>query len=218
MEIQVLQWVRLLVPGIMLYLLAALLCWATRWCELSVPKNWEDVAKLTAVLVLGVLYNFTDLSEWSNRKYYDQVNYNLMQKLTEPFKNDPQVPKSLSWGQIRSVFYHIVDSDESLKVQAKLAYWNGALWTSAADLRVVALFGLIALFSAFFLTYFVRSLSIDETRVVIASFALLIIFSSSFYASEKLTARHIEIGNRQVEYIRINHLKDLREGLIQAGS
>jgi hypothetical protein len=143
MELVVLQTVRLLAPGVMIYLLLVGICWATRWCELTVPNKLEDITKLFAVVVLGTIYNISDLTEWSNRKYFDRVNQNLTIRLTEPFKNDPEVPKNLTWSKVRLVFYKIVDSDESLKVKAKLAYRNGAFWASVADLRVISAIGCV---------------------------------------------------------------------------
>jgi hypothetical protein len=173
---------------------------------------------LFAVVVLGTIYNISDLTEWSNRKYFDRVNQNLTIRLTEPFKNDPEVPKNLTWSKVRLVFYKIVDSDESLKVKAKLAYRNGAFWTSVADLRVISAIGCVVFLCLPIAPYLIQNAKFESWRALLISALLLIPFALSFPISDRLTTRHMEIGNEQVDHILAYHKKDLRDGLIWVGA
>jgi hypothetical protein len=123
----------------MLYFVLAGICWYSHWCELAFPKQYEDVIKSILALALGYIYSISYLRETSNERYFEAVNKNLVDLLTRPFAGDPTVPKGLSWNQVRHVFYHFIDKDASLGHQKGLAYWNGALWTSSADLRAIGL-------------------------------------------------------------------------------
>ena len=127
--------IRFFVPAVMLYFVLCAICWFSHWCELAFPTQYDQITKSIAAIILGFIYSVSYLRESANGIYYDAVNKNLMDKLTGPFAADPNVPKDLPWSTIRPIFYGLVDNDASLKHQATLAYWNGALWTSSADLR-----------------------------------------------------------------------------------
>jgi len=133
-----LKTIRFFVPAGMLYFVLAGICWYSHWCELAFPKQYEDVIKSILALALGYIYSISYLRETSNERYFEAVNKNLVDLLTRPFAGDPTVPKGLSWNQVRHVFYRFIDRDASLGHQKGLAYWNGAFWTSSADLRAIS--------------------------------------------------------------------------------
>ena len=131
MELTTQKYLRLILPGAFLYGLLVILCWTTKWCELAIPNSWEELSKLLAAIVLGAVYSMTPLRELSNGFYFLDVNQNITARLTSPFKEEiPSVDK-IGWAEIRHIFYHFVDIDETLKVKSSIIRFNGLLWTSS---------------------------------------------------------------------------------------
>jgi hypothetical protein len=215
MPIFVLKTIRYFVPAGLLYLLLVLFCWASAWCSLAVPENYETITKSLLALALGGIYYALPLREYFNDVYFNRVNQSLINQLTLPFKVDPNFPKELTWNQVRRVFYPFVDNDKSLKHLKGLAFWNGAIWTSAADVRAscigIILFALVMLFANI-----VGSTTFDNAKATYSILLLAVVFTISIPLSELITQRHIKIGTQQAEYIRLNHRNDLRDKLIRA--
>lgn len=141
---KMLKIIRFFVPATLLYFALVAICWFSHWCELAMPTQYDQLTKSIFAIVLGFLYSVSGLRARANRDYHSAVNKNLMCKLTRPFADDPDIAKRLPWSTIRPIFYGFVDNDASLKHQSGLAYWNGAFWTSAADLRAISFLACIA--------------------------------------------------------------------------
>lgn len=207
--------VRFLVPGCLLYVLLVAVCAATNWCSLALPTNWEELSKLTLAVALAFLYNSVRLRERMNESFFKAVNQNLVDKLTAPFAANPMVPRPLQWRHVRPVFYSIIDGDPSLTHQASRAYFNGALWTSAADLRVISLIGILVFVGVLFLGNLFPGLTFPYGKVVGAILVCIFLAGISFPISAAITRRHIEIGNEQVEFILAKYRENLRQQLTQ---
>jgi len=217
MKFTVLNIVRFFVPGALLYALLSSICLVTHWCSLSLPDRWEEITKYTSSFVFSFFYAALPIRFWSNAIYFDAVNRNLVTRLTAPFQNDPEVPKPLQWRHIRPIFYRLVDSDKSLSHQSFRAFASGALWTSAADLRAVALIGT----TAFFILSLggpaignqFPDLAFPVHRSVIAMAICVFLALISFPLSSLITKNHIAIGNEQIDFILAHYRDQLREGL-----
>jgi hypothetical protein len=218
MAIFTLKTIRFLVPAILVYILAALFCWVSNWCSLAVPESYEALGKSIIAIALGAVYYALPLRECANQDYFDRVNRNLVYQLTLPFTDDPSFPRDLTWRQARRVFYPYVDNDKSLEHLKVLAFWNGAVWTSAADLRMIAGIGVIFIAVVMLVVNLIGDNSFDNARAIYVIMLLLLLFLISIVLSELTTGRHIKIGTQQAEQIRLHHRDDLRAKLIQARS
>jgi hypothetical protein len=211
MEYKLLSTLRYFIPGMMLYFLLVSICWATKWCELEIPKTWEEFLKLSLAAVLAYPYTASKLRNRMNEFYFEAVNKNLVKGLTEPFKGDPGVPRGLTWQQIRSTFYHLVNSDAALTHHSRRAYANGALWTSAADLRAISLIGVLAFITCILVGQLFEIAEFPPIRAIAGIAVCLLLMGISFRLSSALTQKHIEIGNEQLEHILTHHKDKLRD-------
>jgi hypothetical protein len=143
MELKTQKYLRLILPGVFLYGLLVILCWTTKWCDLPIPRGWEEITKLLAAVVLGTIYTLTGFRDLSNRCYHLDINKNISSALVDPFREEIPNAGSLEWRDLRHVFYHFIDSDETLKTKSAIIRFNGLLWTSIADLRVVSILGVL---------------------------------------------------------------------------
>jgi hypothetical protein len=181
----------------------------------------EEATKLVAALVLGAIYSLTPLRELSNGIYHLDVNENISRRLTKPFEDlNPQF-KALGWSKIRHIFYHFVDKDETLKVKSQIVRFNGLMWTSLADLRVVSVIGVLAFSASTVCSHYVglasgvTALTYDEYRAGIPIFLLTVLFLLTFYFSRRVTNRHKALGDEQCEYILTQYKSELRAKLAE---
>jgi hypothetical protein len=115
------------------------------------------------------------------------------------------VPKGLSWRDISAVFYNLVNNDPALTHHSKRAFRNGALWTSAADLRAVSLIGILIFEIVLLVGQLVDRLSFPAYRAVFGILVCILIFVISFALSKAFTNKQMEIGNEQIEHILMHH-------------
>jgi hypothetical protein len=214
MSLQTQKYLRLIIPGIFLYGLLVVFCWTTQWCTLAIPQTWEELSKLLAAVVLGALYNFTHLRELSNKFYHFDVNSNIVRILTRPFITEMPGVQRIAWQDFRSTFYNVVDHDESLKVKSEIIRFNGLLWTSVADLRVVTIIAVLIFSASMICSAYITPLRYPEYRAGIPIFLLSIIFLCTFWFSKITTDRHKVLGMEQCEYI-LEHHRDALKGKLE---
>ena len=218
MEYTYLSWVRFFIPGVLFYVIAASLCWATGWCALPLPSRWQDLVGLTLAAFLAFPYHASNLRHRMNEPYFNAVNQNLVQQLTSPFANDLAVPKGLTWMQIRPAFYNLVNDDKALTHQSRRAFRNGAAWTSAADLRAASLIGVLLFCLVLLIGNIVSFAQFPPYRAIAGILGCLIIALLSLSFSKTLTSQQIAIGNEQVEHIMLHHRQRWRNTLINIQS
>jgi hypothetical protein len=218
MAITTLKWIRLIVPGVLLYLLAVLFCWTSTWCHLAIPDTYGAITGSITGVVLGAIYYALSLSKFANQDYFDRVGQNLVCQLTLPFIDDPDFPRDLTWRQVKHVFYPYVDNDKSLEHQKILAFWNGAFWTSAADLRMVSGIGVCFFALIMLAVNLIGGINFDNFKATWAILLLVVLFFLSIGLSELTTRKHIKIGTYQAKHIRLQYRDELRAKLIAAGS
>lgn len=198
-----LKWLRFATPGLLVVILAGVLGLVTGAWNVFWPDNPQDYLQSTTVLALAAAYYITPLRAMTNQPFFDEVSENLRRGLVRVagIEDDPSV---YTWQAVRGVFYHFVDSDKSLSAKASLAYFNGFIWTTLADLRALSfLFSIASIFFWFF--------GLQQALVATVIFATLI--AISHYGSITVTARHKEIGNEQIEIIEHKYRSELTKML-----
>lgn len=181
---------RLWLPGVFLCVFYSLAGRITgEWSPLFV--NLDDIKYSTPALILGCLYYALPLREYSNRRYYDSVNENLRSRLVE-ISGLTDNKEMYSWNKMRSIFYIIIDNDNSLTIKSRQAYQNGLIWTTVADIRAISALSLV-------LSIVLLIHKVNNSGVLCAMFMTLVLVSYLF--SYLITKRHIRIGNEQLEII-----------------
>jgi len=227
MTLDVQKYLRLILPGIFLYGLLVILCWTTNWCDLVLPQSWEELTKLLAAIVLGFLYSLTPLREISNNCFHLDVNQNISAALVRPFESEIPHSSHIGWNNLKHVFYYFVDKDESLKTKSSIIRFNGLLWTSAADLRVVSILGVLIFSASMICSHYSNlvlpqpissSLQFNEYRAGGPIFFLTLLFLATFYFSKTLTIKHKKLGDEQCEYILLHYKDELKEKISKLSS
>ena len=204
---------RFIIPGVFLYGLLALLCWTTSWCSLALPESYQEITKLLGAVALAVVYRFFPLREFSNGPFHARVNANIRELLGKPFQQTIPEAKSLPWKKMRVIFYYFVDKDPSLKTQSENIRFNGLLWTSVADLRVVAMIGIGLLCVIAIAVPIYPAAAFDEGRLLLPMIGLWLLLGSSYYASHVLTEKHRKLGENQCDVIIAQYKSELAEKL-----
>jgi hypothetical protein len=194
---------RLGIPGVITLVFFALLGWSAELWEARWPENVKDVLWSLPVVILGGIYYVLPFRSWSNRKFFDAVSENIRSTMMQ-ISGLPDDSSTYTWKAIRGVFYHFIDSDQSLSKKASLAYFNGSIWTTMADIRVLSF-----LFTVLALILWWRGA--EEAQYSAEIFGA--IFFLSFFASAAVTRKHKEIGNQQLEIIEQKYASDLRTRL-----
>ena len=218
MSSSALKTIRFFVPGVFSYVLFVLFCWASNWCTLALPESYETLTKSLLALALAAVYYALPLRKNANRIYFDRVNQNLVDELTRPFNSDVDFPKNLRWPKISRIFYNYIDTDPRLAHTKGLAFWNGAFWTSTADLRVISGLGVLLFAGAILIANLIHDSSFNNSRAIGGLLLLIFLFVISILFSELTTRLHMAIGSQQAEYIRENHRAELKAKLIQASA
>lgn len=203
MTLNTLKWWRFSSPAVIIILFIVLFGYLTGLCELSLPKQPEEWAKTVPGVVLSILYYLSGLRNLANRYWFEKVNENIRVRLVAISGLDDD-PTRFSWKAIRPIFYSLVDNDPSLTKKSELAYFNGWIWTTIADLRAL---------SAIFIILSVVMFWFGIAGAQISIFVFLVIFAVSFFASHILTNYHKEIGDQQLEIIELAYQETLRERL-----
>lgn len=203
MEMRTLKKIRFFVPGVILIIFYSILGWVTNLWEPFPTDNLNDLLYGIPVIIICVLYYSFNLTALSNRWWYDDVNENLRLSLVKisELKDEREI---YTWQKLRVIFYKIVDNDISLSIKSERVYWNGLFWTSIADVRASAFIFII-------LSLVILSLGIGKAAWALVLYTVL--FSASFFLSNKLTKKHKELGNEQMEMIEHFHKEQIKREL-----
>lgn len=192
MPIELLKSLRFITPGIIIIFSWAFLGKLTGDWKIAVPQKISDIGSYLPAIVAAGVYYLTPLRDWANRKHFDSINQNIRCKLAKIAAVDLGNPRA-AWPNLRRLFYRIVDSDNSLQLHAKRAYFNGFIWTTIADVKAIAL-----VFAAFALLYhFLFSSQGALWGVLIFSFFAGICWP----LGATITRKHKEIGDEQIAII-----------------
>lgn len=211
MSLQNQKYLRMLIPGLLLYGVLILFCWTTDWCSFTIPQSWEEVSKLLVAMILGVLYNYTPARKIANKSFFDQINKQICTKLTSPFAETLPSALTLPWSKIRLIYYHFIDKDESLRVKSEIIRWNGLFWTSAADLRAVGVIALLLFSAALVCDFHNIHTDFESDRAGYPLLGITVLMLSSVFASKALTKRHLDLCDEQCDYILLHSREELKD-------
>jgi hypothetical protein len=115
MSKETLKVMRLIVPGILIFLLFYPLHKGALSIEALSSIHTEDVIYVVIVLVLGGIYKTLELRSILFKEQLDLVHQNIKSKLLAPFSTDSWIAKlqPLPAKSFLKVFYKIVDSKSS---------------------------------------------------------------------------------------------------------
>lgn len=202
MSLSQLMLVRFIVPAALMLLYAKLLGAMTGLWSTPLP-DFEKSSYLPIIVIPAVIYYVTPLRKWTNayhhKRIVDRLRVGLVQITGYPDRED-----RYTWKKLRPLFYSLVDSDESLKQKASLAYANGAIWTSLADSTILAILFFLASMLLFYLGF---------ENAFPAGMAFLLIGAMSFAGSRGCTSRQINIGAEQLEIIDFKYKADVEKRL-----
>lgn len=185
-----------------MFIYAKLLGQMTGLWSTTLP-DFEKSSYLPIVVIPAVLYYVTPLRKWTNAYPHKRVVERLREGLVK-ITGYPDQKDRYTWEKLRPLFFTLVDSDESLKQKASLAYANGAIWTSFADSTALAVLFFLASMLLF-------HLKIEEAFP--AGMIFLLIAAVSFGGSLACTSRQIDIGAEQLEVIELKYKSEVEKRL-----
>ncbi|MHC2624092.1 hypothetical protein ACVIW2_006124 [Bradyrhizobium huanghuaihaiense] len=200
--LSLLKFVRFVIPAALMLLYAKLLGQMTGLWSTTLP-DFEKSSYLPIVVIPAVLYYVTPLRKWTNAYHHRRVVERLREGLVK-ITGYPDHKDRYTWKKLRPLFFTLVDSDESLKQKASLAYANGAIWTSCADSTILALLFFLVSMLLFYL-------KIEEAFPAGMIFLLIAVFS--FAGSLACTSRQIGIGAEQLEVIDLKFKSEVEKRL-----
>ncbi len=195
MSLETLKLIRLIVPGIIIFFFTMILGNITGLWHISLPDNLEKAAYIPSMLIPGAIYYLTPLRSWTNARHHKRLIEHLRTGLVSISEIDDR-PEKFTWPALKSLFFSLVDLDASLKTKASLAYFNGAIWTTCADLTILGIiFGVISF--CLFLVFIKNSL--------LATLIFIVTACLSYFGSLSTTRKQITIASEQLEIIRLNY-------------
>lgn len=214
MSIRMLKFLRLVIPGFMI-LVIILTIQNKDLSGLSKVLQSIDLSKkgftfYVVPFVFGAIYYVLGLRDLFFKKPIKTIQKNIRDRLLSQFEKDPEIcpysDKLKGNRNIIEVFYKFVDSDPSLKEKSNNVRFNGAFLSSFADACVISIFAFI-LYAAL-LGY---SFSIYYLFLLILS---VILFTASYFLGlPKMTQRHLNYSNSQIDFILTNLHDDLKKAL-----
>ncbi|MEA5470175.1 hypothetical protein [Spirulina sp. 06S082] len=202
MSLETQKWLRFITPGILIILFGIFLGRVTGLWKFAFPSDFKEASVSLVFIIPAAVYYLTPLRSYANGKFFDEISENLRSEIVRI--SEFEDGEYFNWKSVRGVFFSIIDDDKSLERKSRLAYFNGYIWTTVADVRALCIVFLL-------ICTFLFVLRIDGA--LWAATAFLVLLSLTFPASRVLTDLHKEIGNQQVEIIQHNHLEFLNQKL-----
>jgi len=176
-------------------------------------KSIDGLQYLIIIFTFGAIYYIVDyilgLQKYFFQKSRDKINDNIKNKLIKICNNVPEVliveNKLRKDRTLMHIFYHFIDNDESLKDKANGVRLNGLILSSLSDLAIISLLMIVIYFHFFIYFHNAKYLVL----IAIALFAFLV----SRLPIPKITEKHINMSNEQLEFIELIYRKDLQQKL-----
>jgi|SRR6266700_5319826 len=212
MNKEMLKTLRLLVPGLMIAVgCVAPLFFGTLHFAETIRSN-EKLLLWLVPPAIGTLYYVLSLHRYFMEFPLEQIHNGIKDALLAPFTNHsvigPASPQLREGRTILNIFYQFVDNDNSLTERAKSVYLNGLVLSSLADLRAITVLLLPVYLGAWMFTkngdfgwYLLAAIVLNVVAIPLIRIA---------------TAKHIELGAEQTEFIAQLHLSELENLLIAA--
>jgi hypothetical protein len=202
MTIGKLKFLRFFVPSVLILIFIKILGLVTGWWETALP-DFSKMQYLPTALIPGTLYYITPLRRWMNAPHHKRINENIRKELLNigGLRDRPDI---YTWKRLRSLFYSLLDEDKSLTRKGELAYFNGLIWTSCADSSVLSL-----MFSVLCVGLYL--LGVQSCLLAMALFILIFVISA--VGSIVTTKRQMDIGEEQLEIIRLKYSDNVAKHL-----
>ena len=208
MEQKTLKKLRILIPGII-----AVIC-GTYYYSIITNQEFKEIdfseysIPFLVAISFGVIFYLTDvrflITNFSHKKIDLNIKKHII-KLYTPNLSKEEKQYLYQKGRLKTVFYNIIDNDESLKVKQNNVFLNGLIWTSMADLVLITFaFSIIFFISIFIFKEADQELLIGGFIMILGSIIGLIAHVLAFF-------KHIKLGNDQIEYIETHHVNRVDE-------
>ncbi|MDN4633408.1 hypothetical protein QCD71_17935 [Sphingomonas sp. PsM26] len=183
--------IRLITPPLIVLILGVVFLSFFGLKIIRIPEKLEDAAFSIPTIIIALLYYITPFRSWANGAHHKHINENIRSRLVL-IANLRDDPVKYSWKKVKNVFYRQIDSDGSLKKRSEDIMFNGAIWTSLADLTVISagysIIGLIPLFL--------------QIRKSLLSLTVMILITVLSICLQKLvTRKHFSMGIDQLDYM-----------------
>ena len=201
MDIGTLKKLRAVVPGTLL--IAGLIPLYTFWTGKPISSiQGADLVSAgvagIAAYAIGAIYSSFCWRAIFNGRSHARIGANIKHRLlaigrTQPLA-DARREELLSGKELMDVFYALVDSNETLKVRAKMVYENGLYWSSVPDCVVLG-----TMFAALYFPLWLMSdyRPFLDWAVVASAVALL----AGFVLHPRAEKKHIHLSNDQLDFI-----------------
>lgn len=205
MSIELLKKVRLIAPGIIMFLFAVILGAATKWWKLELP-DFEKAMYAPSLILPGLLYYITPLRKWVNQPHHNRLVEYIRAELVAAAEVDDR-PEKYSWRALKPFFFNKIDNDESLKTQSKLAYFNGSVWTTFADITALSIIYILLSISIWFI--------FNNDGAIFSAIVFFVFSVIGLLGSFSTTKKQMEIAKDQVDYIEFKYKSDLEKRIAE---
>jgi hypothetical protein len=204
MNLETLKKLRLLIPGIIIVIYGLFYISIISEKEFSGFEFKEYTIPSVIALIIGVFYEMFEVrylvTNYSHKKIDLNIKNHICRLFTQPL-NDIQRQFIFKKNRLKSIFYHVVDNDESLKQKSKNIYFNGIIWTSTADLSIISIF--ISVLVLISMAFFEGSIKSD---LLIFGLTTIMIGLISLGLHSLAFLKHIKLSNEQIDFIETHHI------------
>lgn len=213
MSLEKLKLFRIIIPGILILLIGLPLFQDGLEPQKLVSSltPYEGIVYTLVVSVLGGIYHLLGIRSLFWECSMQRIQANIKGQLLIAFTDNERIAASsenLRRGKtLINVFYSFIDSDPSLKERAKLVYLNGLFLSTLADIGAISTVSLAVYLGSYFL--------FGKPHYIVVVAGLFVLLIASRFFIKRMTNRHIELGNNQIEYILVNHRGSLQNKLLE---
>lgn len=209
MDKKSLKILRLICPGLLFLLYALPLLFRTGFIK-SI-NQLDDYTRYLCILIciiaLGAIYYILGVRNIFWRKIVMDLRNNIKNTFIDFFKSEIDIVhkiKSLSDLELMSVFYKLIDDDDSLKDKQNDVRLNGLILTTVIDAQLLLLF-----FMPIYLLFCILEKYYYFIVFVMILSAIIYLLLNLF--KNKLKKKHFEYQNEQLIVIKMIHLDNLRK-------
>ncbi|WP_224998729.1 hypothetical protein [Cesiribacter sp. SM1] len=192
MEQKTLKYLRIFIPGVMI-LLGGYPIYYHYFAEAYDLSGLNVTYATYLSVLLGAIYYQLDIQRLITKPSHYFITNNILNKLIKAYDREvsKNEKKSLVFkDNYMTVFYHIIDNDESLKRKGENVRFNGIFWTSTADSF------LINMTFYFLYAYFPQLIDVILLRKI---FLFAAIISLALHIISVI--KHIRLSNKQLNPI-----------------
>jgi hypothetical protein len=139
------------------------------------------------------------------------IRNNIRQRLTTPFRSDPELAPMLSevnWRSLRRIFFRFIDETPSLRTSNNLAFFSGLGFYSFIDLATIS--------TAYLVVTLIGWLSLGGATLAIKLYiiGLAVVILIGILGAAITIRKHRETSNIQLDTILADHKSELRKRIL----